>query len=92
MGRLRLTVVLQRVSSCCNRFNRRHFDGFPEKRFSQRHPAANRILRRDLCTVQGCLSLPLVARTVEVFTALKPLLDFLNAVVLPSHGVDQKTQ
>ena len=30
------------------------------------------------------LSPPLLARTVEVFTALKPLFDFMNAAVLPS--------
>ena len=35
-------------------------------------------------TDKDVLSLRLVARTVEVFTALKPLLDFLNDAVLPS--------
>ena len=33
---------------------------------------------------KGVLSPPLVAHTVEVFTALKPLFDFMNAAVLPS--------
>ncbi len=35
------------------------------------------------------LSPRLVARTVEVFTALKPLLDFLNDAVLPSRSAER---
>jgi len=35
------------------------------------------------------LSPHLVARTVEVFAALKPLLDFLNDAVLPSRGASR---
>jgi hypothetical protein len=41
------------------------------------------------CVAEDVLSPRLLARTVEVFTALKPLLDWLNRAVLPSRSASR---
>jgi uncharacterized protein (TIGR02453 family) len=59
--------------------------------YSADHPAIELLKYKQFITGHNLtdkdvLSPRLVSRTVEVFAALKPLLDFLNDAVLPSRG------
>jgi uncharacterized protein (TIGR02453 family) len=63
----------------------------PPRGYSGDHPEIELLKYKQFITMhaladEDILSPRLLARTVEVFAALKPLLDFLNDAVLPSRG------
>jgi uncharacterized protein (TIGR02453 family) len=63
----------------------------PPRGYSADHPEIELLKYKQFITGHALtdkdvLSPRLLARTVEVFTALKPLLDWLNDAVLPSRG------
>jgi uncharacterized protein (TIGR02453 family) len=63
----------------------------PPRGYSADHPEIQLLKYKQFITGHALtdkeiLSPRLMARTVEVFTALKPLLDWLNDAVLPSRG------
>jgi uncharacterized protein (TIGR02453 family) len=63
----------------------------PPRGYAADHPEIELLKYKQFVTIsaltdQDVLSPRLLARTMDVFTALKPLLDWLNAVVLPSRG------
>ena len=63
----------------------------PPRGYAADHPDSELLKYKQFITIHALtdkdmLSPRLLARTVEVFTALKPLLDWLNAAVLPSRA------